>query len=221
MLDFASSPATQYFKGHAITLDGELDYDVTTDRLTGNEVTLYVLFDFALGNLNLSICESENDNELSRSVRRNYPDAETAIRAIDKKYPGKIDMETLLVNVRCFFESLYRSYLSSGTVSEETGYCSRCNTRDINEFSFLFVPAVPDSPHDKASLNLSWAYGCYGGEAIGGEFDEVRKLALEMLYRMRKYADKKGKSEINKIIRIIKDAHEYPSVYVLYPPPID
>lgn len=216
MLDFADSPATRYFSDTAITLDDGVSNSI--DQPGGYERTLYVRFDFTHGNLRLTIEEGEHDKEISRSDTRNYPDAEAVIRAIDKEYPGRIELDSFLPKVRSFFESLYRSYTSSGTVAEVNGYCGSCGTSGHNEFAFLFVPAVPDSPHDKASLNLSWDYGCYGGEALGGEFDEVRKPVLEMLYRMRVSAGREAKREITKMIRVINDEAEHPKVYVLYPP---
>lgn len=171
--------------------------------------TLYVDYDFGRNTVELLCYDGVKSAYVDEYIVGSFAEASFAIKELDKKYPNKIELDDLLYRFKAFFAVTDRAvYINSSvtdTIDDEYLFCDTCGSFDGNTYEFLFIPAIPEAEITEASLYLHYEYGCYGGEKVFGDFNEVRNEVLELLDSMRNRAEENLVSDVDRAIQAVKD----------------
>lgn len=193
-----SSPADTLFEDINVTLAGGRWRDMETGEWTWDEVTLYIDYKFEAKGLRFSIHNDVTRKTELDKFADNLGAATAVLKKIAAEYPGKLQMKKLLPVWEVFFRAVEGFVEISSPVAQAFGEaCAACGTVDTNSFTFLYVPAIPDSKLYDASVSLSWEFGsCSGALTVEGALDDVEAEAREVLGRMLDSADDQYKPAV-------------------------
>lgn len=193
-----STTAQNLFEDVSVQLTDPRTRDAETGEFLGKDSTLYIDYNFADKGIRLSIYSDTNspngqfslDIELDKIVT-NLATATAVLKQIAADYPGKLKVKSFLPVWDVFFRAVDGAVEITSPVADTDGSdaCEACGTVERNDFTFLYVPAVPDSQLYDASVSLHWEFGCYGGLTVEGALDDVEVEAREILGRMLMLAD--------------------------------
>ena len=193
------TPADYLEKVESITLETRYNPD-----FKDTVVKKYMSTRYQWDDRTLSIAVYDYDkNDWQLNVNASsYEEAEETLRLISEKYPEKINSEEILAIWKVYFAAAPGSIHYEGEVAPNYGdrYCETCGDYEENSYEFLYIPACPGTPMDKASILINWSYGCYGWENVAGEFPEKAEEVLSILNTMRNIAPEKNKADIQGAI---------------------
>lgn len=198
---YAESPVSKLLSGSSALLSGGRFQDPETRKWTFTEVMLYVDFLMYDHGVELNIFNSETHEDELKTVR--FADSvslEEKLSDIASTYPGKVKIKPIMDKARAYFAGIGEAVYIESKVTDDESSCEQCGDYNVDTYEFHFFPAVPGSVLKEASLDLHWQFGCYGGKAIRGTFDDNAQEALDMLAHMLELALDEYKPEIQNAI---------------------
>lgn len=199
------SPFSTMFDSRYFRLEGERWYDESKLRWGSNQTKLNVYFDPYGKRVNLCV----NAPNYVKKLDHMYTDQEsleTALRSLESEYPDSFSSLDLLQTTGIFFKAIECVVFLHGDVTKPTyDNCSQCGSMVRDDFEFMYAPAVPGTPLNKASLELYWEYGCYGGDSYAGAFDDYAPVVLERLEFMLETAEGNLKAPLRRALKLVEN----------------
>lgn len=196
-------PATRFFQDAAIVLSGDRRQDEETLKWEFTERILYLNHNFEDKSISIGIFDDVTCKYVMEVVYvKDYVTVERLLKQIAKDYPGKVKLKAFLAKAKVFFTAMEGAIAVESRVTDASGSCDGCGNYDTDEFIFLYVPAVPGSGLDEASLGLHWEFGCYGGRKIAGSYDEVAAEVTNLVGPL----EDSVQDEYKQSVEIVKDA---------------
>lgn len=208
---YTESPASRLFSGGSSLLAGGRFQDPETRKWTFTEVTLYVDFLMYDRGVELNIFNSETHEDELKTVRfRDIASLEEKLSDISSKYPGKVKVKPIMDKARIYFAGIEDAVCIDGKVTDDESSCEQCGDYNVDIYEFQFFPAVFGSVLKDASIDLHWQFGCYGGKALHGTFEDNGQEALDMLMHMLELASDEYKADIQQAIDTVREHLETP-----------
>jgi hypothetical protein len=209
---YDDSPATKYFRDVSIVLSGGREQDAVTREWSFTERIFYANYCFSDKSISLAIFDDVTRNYVLDTVYlQDYSEAAELLQVIAGDYPGKINVKGTLSQWKVYFTAMKEGDFIESPVSDIDGSCGQCGDYNRDEFIFLYVPAVPGTDLDEASLGIHWDYGCFGGNKVTGVYDEVVEEVTEVLTRLEEVAKGKYKSAPKEALELLSKLAAVPS----------
>jgi hypothetical protein len=201
---YDDSPATKLFTSDAIVLSGGREQDAVTRKWTFTERILYINYDFAGKSISIGIFDDVSRSYILGLINAtDYQQAESVLLGIEAEYPDMISSDDFLPVWETFFAAMDKTVWIEANVTDASGTCEQCGDQNVDQFAFLYVPAVPGSALSESSLCLHWEFGCFGGTRYTGTYEETVDDVRSMLCQMKSKAvgnDKRGiKAALNAL----------------------
>lgn len=203
MSDF--SPVKELLDHEMIVLVDRHRQDEDTGKWDNTEIVFYL--DFYLETKDLGILVYDFGKRQDHFPAARYSDYASASKALKKifiEFPGRIDEEQMMTSVKTYFLGLKDSVASAGTIVSDGGKCKHCGGYNFDDYKFVYFPAVPGTPLDKASLELTWSYGCYREDTVEGVFEDVADEITIMLEEILEYAEKESRENIQQALDTVR-----------------
>lgn len=182
---FDDSPATRYFVDESVILSGGRSQDAETHEWSFTECIFYMGYVFEDKTVSIAIYDDSSRSYILKTVYvSDYLTAESLLKKINADYPGKIKVKNILAKCRVYFKAVEDSFFIQSKVTDYNESCDQCGDYNRDEFIFLYVPAIPNTPLNESSLAIHWEYGCFGGTKHSGVYDDVVGDVDELLARM-------------------------------------
>lgn len=199
-------PAAKMLEDVSVVLFGERGTD-RSGASYSTEVVLYIEYNYVVKDISISIYDMGQGDVIYSKSFTNPTQGQVFLRGIAKEYPDRIDLNEIFSTWDLFFKAAEKMVFISSTITNPDIYCETCNDIMRDEFEFLYVPAVPGSALDEASLYLHWEYGCLGGETLSGEYSEVADSMIANLSEMFRACEDEYKNDILKALGVLME-HE-------------
>lgn len=204
---YEDTPATGLFRDHSVVLKGDRTQDEVTQEWTFTERILYMNYEFGSKSISFAIYDDEASEYFLDTVYvEDYVTAENLLKKITAEHPGRIDTEDYLPLWKVFFEAMKETMFIESPVTNVSGSCGTCGDYNRNEFIFLYVPAVPGTALEDPSLGLHWEFGCFGGEKIAGDYEEVYSKVSDLLIMMKSRALDEYKKDVVEAMAVMTKA---------------
>lgn len=193
---YDDSPATSLFTSDAIVLSGGREQDEVTRQWTFTERILYISYDFAGKSISIGIFDDVSRSYVLGLINAtDYQQAESVLLGIEAEYPDTVSANDFLPVWETFFAAMDKTVWIEANVTDASGTCEQCGDQNVDQFAFLYVPAVPGSALSESSLCLHWEFGCYGGTKYTGTYEDKVDHVRSLLTQMKAQAtgnDKRG-----------------------------
>jgi hypothetical protein len=199
------SPATRFFTDQSIVLSGGREQDAVTREWTFTERIFYANYNFDDKSISLSIFDDEiRKYVLEPSYVKDYATAENLLRKIAAEYPKKVRVEDFLSKWKVFFTAMTDAVYVQSPITDTHNECGRCGDYNRDEFIFLYVPAVPGTALDEASLGVHWEYGCFGGIKISGTYEDEVEAVSELIQRMKESVMDDYAANVDEVLNVLE-----------------
>ena len=202
---YSNSPAKDMFDQQMITLAGQGGETPYNGEWKSTEIIFYM--DFYMENRNVGILVYDFGKRQDHTPATQYSDydsAADALKQIIAEFPGRLDEEKVLDTLKTYFTGLKESVASSGSIVSDGDKCNHCGGYNFDDYRFLYFPTVPGTPLDKASLELTWDYGCYNSDTVEGIFEDVAPEIITMLEEILDYAEPENIKEIQHALDTVR-----------------
>lgn len=204
---YDDSPATRLFASDAIVLSGGREQDEVTRQWVFSERILYINYDFAGKSISIGIFDDVSRSYVLGLINAtDYQQAKSVLLGIEAEYPDMISSDDFLPVWETFFAAMDKTVWIEANVTDASGTCEQCGDQNVDQFAFLYVPAVPGSALSESSLCIHWEFGCYGGTRYSGTYEETVDDARSMLTQMKSQAIGNDKRSIKAALSALDAA---------------
>lgn len=200
-----TSPVRELLDQEMIVLAGHVGENVDTNRWENTEIVFYLNMYIEDKSLGILVHDFGMRQDYLPATRySDYDSAAVVLKKLMEEFPGRMDKEKMLGSVKTYFAGLKDSVASSGEIHLSPEECNFCNGLNFDDYRFVYFPAVPGTLLDKASLELTWDYGCYRSDTVAGAFEDVAAEVSTMLEEILDYADDEPRIYIQQALDAVK-----------------